>query len=56
MTKEIKLPLTQKDIESLNCGDAVYLTGSIITGRDKAVKKLKEIIDQKDNEINTYTD
>lgn len=45
MNKEIKLPLTQKDIESLNCGDAVYLTGSIITGRDKAVKKLKEIID-----------
>ncbi len=45
MTKEIKLPLTQKDIESLNCGDAVYLTGSIITGRDKAVKKLKEMID-----------
>ena len=45
MIKEIKLPLTQKDIESLNCGDAVYLTGFIITGRDKAVKKLKEIID-----------
>lgn len=45
MTKDIKLPLTQKDIESLNCGDAVYLTGSIITGRDKAVKKLKEMID-----------
>lgn len=45
MIKEIKLPLTQKDIESLNCGDAVYLTGSIITGRDKAVKKLKEMID-----------
>lgn len=45
MIKEIKLPLTQKDIESLNCGDAVYLTGFIITGRDKAVKKLKEMID-----------
>ena len=48
MSKEIRLPLTQKDIETLNCGDAVYLSGTIITGRDKAVKKLKEIIESKE--------
>ena len=50
MTKKIKLPITDKDIKSLKAGDSVLLTGSIITGRDAAHKRLYELI-QKGEEL-----
>lgn len=44
MTKKINLPITDEDIKSLKAGDSVLLTGSIITGRDAAHKRLYELI------------
>ena len=41
--KKIKLPLTDDIIENLNAGDSVLLTGTIITGRDAAHKRLYEL-------------
>ncbi len=41
--KKITLPLTDKDIDSLKAGDSVLLTGSLITGRDAAHKRLFEL-------------
>ena len=41
--KSIKLPLTDDIIENLNAGDSVLLTGTIITGRDAAHKRLYEL-------------
>ncbi len=38
--KLIKLPLTKKDVLSLNVGDRVLLNGQIVTGRDKVHKFL----------------
>ncbi|HCA04944.1 MAG TPA: Fe-S-containing hydro-lyase [Ruminococcaceae bacterium] len=46
MTKKIKLPITEADIRDLRAGDSVLLTGSIITGRDAAHKRLYELIEQ----------
>ncbi len=46
MTKHISLPLTDADIQELKAGDAVLLTGTIITGRDAAHKRLYELICQ----------
>lgn len=44
MTKKINLPITDNDIKNLKAGDNVLLTGSIITGRDAAHKRLFELI------------
>ncbi len=44
MAKKIKLPITDEDIKNLKAGDSVLLTGSIITGRDAAHKRLYELI------------
>lgn len=44
MTKHISLPLTDGDIQSLKAGDAVLLSGTIITGRDAAHKRLYGLI------------
>lgn len=44
MEKKITLPITDEDIKSLKAGDSVLLTGSIITGRDAAHKRLYELI------------
>ena len=44
MTKRITLPITDEDIKSLRAGDSVLLTGTIITGRDAAHKRLFELI------------
>ncbi len=43
---EIKLntPLTDQDVEKLNIGDKVLLTGVIYTGRDAAHKRLFDLI------------
>ena len=46
MTKKINLPITDEDIKSLKAGDSVLLTGSIITGRDAAHKRLFELIER----------
>ena len=44
MAKKINLPITDEDIKNLKAGDSVLLTGSIITGRDAAHKRLYELI------------
>ena len=48
MTKKITLPITDEDIKSLKAGDSVLLTGTIITGRDAAHKRLFELIEKGD--------
>ena len=44
MEKKITLPITDEDIKNLKAGDSVLLTGSLITGRDAAHKRLYELI------------
>lgn len=44
MEEKITLPITDEDIKNLKAGDSVLLTGSIITGRDAAHKRLYELI------------
>ena len=44
MEKKITLPITDEDIKNLKAGDCVLLSGSIITGRDAAHKRLYELI------------
>ncbi len=41
---EIKTPLTDDVIKSLKAGQLVYLTGTIMTARDAAHKKMVEIL------------
>ena len=48
MTKKITLPIKDEDIKSLKAGDSVLLTGTIITGRDAAHKRLVELIEKGD--------
>ena len=42
MQKKIRLPLTEESIKNLRAGDSVLLTGTILTGRDAAHKRLYE--------------
>lgn len=44
--KKIQLPLTDEVIKDLHAGDSVLLTGSVITGRDAAHKRLYELLEQ----------
>lgn len=46
MTKKITLPITDEDIKNLKAGDSVLLSGTIITGRDAAHKRLFELIEK----------
>lgn len=46
MTKKITLPIKDEDIQNLKAGDSVLLTGTILTGRDAAHKRLFELIEQ----------
>lgn len=48
MIKKINLPITDKDIEDLKAGDAVLLSGYLLTGRDAAHKRLVQAIDKFD--------
>lgn len=48
MAKRINLPITDEDIKNLKAGDSVLLTGSIITGRDAAHKRLYELIQNRE--------
>ena len=43
---KINLPLQDKDIENLTAGDSVLLSGSILTGRDCAHKRICEMLDR----------
>ena len=42
----LDLPLDEKTVRSLRAGDAVTLSGSILTGRDAAHKRLIDLIEQ----------
>lgn len=44
MIKRIQLPIKEEDIADLNVGDAVLLTGKMLTGRDAAHKRMVEAI------------
>lgn len=46
MQKRIKLPLTDKDIKELKAGDSVLITGTLLTARDTAHKRLFELIEK----------
>lgn len=46
MTKRIIFPLTDEAIADLHAGDSVLITGSMLTGRDAAHKRLFELIGQ----------
>ena len=43
---KITLPLTDDDIKELHAGDSVLISGSLITGRDAAHKRLYELIEE----------
>jgi fumarate hydratase subunit beta len=43
-------PLTDEDVSSLRAGDRVLITGSVLTGRDAAHKRLVDLI-EKDEEL-----
>ncbi len=51
MTQPIKItpPLTDKDVEKLNAGDKVLITGVLYTARDAAHKRLIELLDKGEN-------
>lgn len=42
--KKITLPLTNEQIDTLQAGDSVFLSGTMITGRDAAHKRLYELV------------
>ena len=44
--KRITLPLTDEQISTLKAGDSVLLSGTMITGRDAAHKRLFELIEK----------
>lgn len=43
---QLQLPLDEATVRGLRAGDAVTLSGSIITGRDAAHKRLIELLDK----------
>ncbi|MCF7792939.1 MAG: Fe-S-containing hydro-lyase [Candidatus Cloacimonetes bacterium] len=44
-TVYLKTPLTSEDLEKLQIGDKVYISGTIYTGRDAAHKRLVELVE-----------
>ena len=44
--KRIQIPLTDDVIKELHAGDSVLISGSVITGRDAAHKRLYELIEK----------
>jgi len=38
----LKTPLSSSDVQALRCGDVVYLSGTIVTARDSAHKRISE--------------
>ncbi|OGP81664.1 MAG: fumarate hydratase [Deltaproteobacteria bacterium RBG_13_65_10] len=43
---KIKVPLLQEDVERLKAGDVVHLTGTVLTGRDAAHKRMYELLEK----------
>lgn len=48
MDKYIQAPLSKADIESLQAGDYVYITGTIFVARDAAHKRMFESLQKKE--------
>lgn len=46
MPVKITLPITDEVIKNLNAGDSVLITGTMLTGRDAAHKRLYELIEK----------
>lgn len=46
MSRKITLPLTDEVIKELKAGDSVLITGTMLTGRDAAHKRLFELIEK----------
>ena len=46
--KELFTPITNETINTLNMGDMFYLSGTIITARDAAHKKLADLIETRE--------
>lgn len=44
--KKLTLPLTSKEVKELHTGDSVLLSGVILTARDCAHKRIKEIMER----------
>ena len=44
--KKLTLPLTSKEVKELHAGDSVLLSGVILTARDCAHKRIKEIMEK----------
>lgn len=44
--KKLTLPLKQEDIDNLTAGESVLLSGTLITARDAAHKRLYELLQQ----------
>ena len=42
----LNLPVGQSDVEKLRAGDAVYLTGVIVTARDQAHRRILELVER----------
>ena len=49
MTKPVELPLTEDAARGLRAGDAVELSGTVLTGRDQACARLAKILQQGDS-------
>lgn len=47
--KKLTLPLKDEDIKNLKAGESVLLTGTMITGRDAAHKRLFELAEKGEN-------
>ncbi len=45
MIRKLKAPLSESDRKLLRAGDMVYLTGTILTGRDQAHRRLVEALE-----------
>jgi len=45
--KNLKTPLTEREIKKLKIGDIIYLSGKIFTARDKAHKRILEFLKEK---------
>ena len=44
--KKLTLPLSEKDVKELKAGDSVLLSGIILTARDCAHKRIKQLIEE----------
>lgn len=53
MVKKIKTPISEEDINSLQVGDMIYISGKVYCGRDSVLPKICSMIDDNDlGEIN----